>query len=129
MNFEGNKKKAFDFIEKTDYDYTDNHIHAYMATNLYLNNQQSKKALEIATNINPSNLYLDLPFWDLEKGYAYLNELKLDAAKAALQNFIGSFLNTDFFQKKTCLFRLHIIELSNFIVHGFFLSIWVEICE
>lgn len=91
MNFEGNKKKAFDFIEKTDYDYTDNHIHAYMATNLYLNNQQSKKALEIATNINPSNLYLDLPFWDLEKGYAYLNELKLDAAKAALQNFIGSF--------------------------------------
>ena len=91
MNFEGNKKKAFDFIEKTDYDYTDNHIHAYMATNLYLNNQQSQKALEIATNINPSNLYLDLPFWDLEKGYAYLNELKLDAAKIALQNFIGSF--------------------------------------
>lgn len=91
MNFEGNKKKAFDFIEKTAYDYTNNHLHAYMATNLYLNNQQSQKALQIASDINPSNAYLDLPFWELEKGYAYLNELKLDAAKTALHHFIASF--------------------------------------
>lgn len=91
MNFEGNKKKAFDFIEKTDYDYTNNHLHAYMATNLYLNNQQSQKALQIASAINPSNAYLDLPFWELEKGYASLNDLKLDAAKTALQNFLASF--------------------------------------
>ena len=76
MNFEGNKKKAFEFIEKTNYDYTNNHLHAYMATNLYLNNQQSKRALEIASGINPSNMYLELPFWDLEKGYANLNDLK-----------------------------------------------------
>ncbi len=91
MNFEGNKKKTFDFIEKTDYDYTNNHLHAYMATNLYLNNQQSQKALQIASNINPANTYLDLPFWQLEMGYAYLNDLKLDPAKAALQNFISRF--------------------------------------
>jgi hypothetical protein len=91
MNFEGNKKKAFDFIEKTDYDYINNHLHAYMATNLYLNNQQSQKALQIASDINPSNAYLDLPFWQLEMGYAYLNDLKLDAAKIALQNFIANF--------------------------------------
>ena len=91
MNFEGNKKKAFDFIEKTDYDYTNNHLHAYMATNLYLNNQQSQKALQIASAINPSNAYLDLPFWELEKGYASLNDLKLDAAKTAFQNFLSSF--------------------------------------
>lgn len=91
MNFEGNKKKAFDFIEKTNYDYTNNHLHAYMATNLYLNNQQSKRALEIASGINPSNVHLELPFWELEKGYANLNDLKLDAAKSALQNFIAHF--------------------------------------
>ena len=91
MNFEGNKKKAFDFIEKTDYDFTNNHLHAYMVTNLYLNHQQSQKALQIASNINSANNYLDLPFWQLEIGYAYLNELKLDAAKNALQQFIGSF--------------------------------------
>ena len=91
MNFEGNKKKTFDFIEKTDFDLVNNHLHAYMATNLYLNNQQSQKALQIASNINRSNQYLSLPFWQLEMGYAYLNDLKLDAAKNALQNFISSF--------------------------------------
>jgi len=103
MNFEGNKKKMFDFIENTDYDFTNNHLHAYMATNLYLNNQQSQKALQIVSNINPANTYLDLPFWQLEMGYAYLNELKLDAAKNALQQFIirfkGQFYVKDAFEK------------------------------
>jgi len=103
MNFEGNKKKTFDFIEKTDYDFINNHLHAYMATNLYLNNQQSQKALQVVSNINPANFYLDLPFWQLEIGYAYLNELKLDAAKSALQNFIdrfkGQFYVKDAFEK------------------------------
>ncbi len=103
MNFEGNRKKTFDFIEKTDYDFTNNHLHAYMATNLYLNNQQSQKALQIASNINPANTYLDLPFWQLEIGYAYLNELKLEAAKNALQQFInrfkGQFYLKDAFEK------------------------------
>ena len=103
MNFEGNKKKTFDFLENTDYDFTNNHLHAYMATNLYLNNQQSQKALQIASNINPANTYLDLPFWQFEMGYAYLNELKLDASKNALQQFInrfkGQFYVKDAFEK------------------------------
>ena len=103
MNFEGNKKKTFDFLENTDYDFTNNHLHTYMATNLYLNNQQSQKALQIASNINPANTYLDLPFWQFEMGYAYLNELKLDAAKNALQQFInrfkGQFYVKDAFEK------------------------------
>jgi hypothetical protein len=103
MNFEGNKKKTFDFLENTDYDFTNNHLHAYMATNLYLNNQQSQKALQIAYNINPANTYLDLPFWQLEIGYANLNDLKLDAAKNALQQFInrfkGQFYVKDAFEK------------------------------
>ena len=103
MNFEGNKKKTYDFLENTDYDFTNNHLHAYLATNLYLNNQQSQKALQIASNINPANTYLDLPFWQFEMGYAYLNELKLDAAKNALQQFInrfkGQFYVKDAFEK------------------------------
>ena len=103
MNFEGNKKKTFDFLENTDYDFNNNHLHAYMVTNLYLNNQQSQKALQIVSNINPANTYLDLPFWQLEIGYAYLNDLKLDAAKNALQQFInrfkGQFYVKDAFEK------------------------------
>jgi len=103
MNFEGNKKKTFDFIEKTEFDFVNNHLHAYMATNLYLNNQQSQKALQIASNINPATTFLELPFWQLEIGYAYLNDLKLDAAKTALQQFIdhfkGQFYVKDAFEK------------------------------
>jgi tetratricopeptide (TPR) repeat protein len=74
-----------------------------MATNLYLNNQQSQKALQIAGSINPSSAYLPLPFWELEKGYAYLNELKFEPAKAALQSFIihfkGQFYLKDAYEK------------------------------
>jgi hypothetical protein len=114
MNFEGNKKKTFDFIEKTDYDFTNNHLHAYMATNLYLNNQQSQKALQIVSNLNPSTNYLDLPFWQLEIGYAYLNELKLDAAKNAMQQFIsrfkGQFYVKDAYEKLSLIAYIQVYQ-------------------
>lgn len=91
MNFEGNKEKTFDFINKNDYDFKNNQMHAYMATNLYLNHQQSAKALAIVTELNNSDAYLDLPFWHLEIGYANLNELKLDKAQKAFTEFIATF--------------------------------------
>ena len=52
MNFEGNKEKTFDFINKNNYDLKNNQMHAYMATNLYLNHQQSAKALAIVNGLN-----------------------------------------------------------------------------
>jgi len=91
MNFEGNQKKAFAFIESTPYDFKKNQMHAYMAANLYLNHQQSNKALNIVQQMDNSEAYLPLPFWNLELGYAYINELKLDKAKVALSNFIRTF--------------------------------------
>ena len=91
MNFEGNKEKTFDFINKNNYDFKNNQMHAYMATNLYLNHQQSAKALAIVTELNNSDAYLDLPFWHLEIGYANLNELKLDKAQKAFTEFIATF--------------------------------------
>jgi hypothetical protein len=91
MNFEGNKEKTFDFINKNNYDFKNNQMHAYMATNLYLNHQQSAKALSIVTDLNNSDAYLDLPFWHLEIGYANLNELKLDKAQKAFTEFIATF--------------------------------------
>ncbi len=91
MNFEGNQRKTFNYIESIPYDFKRNQAHAYMATNLYLNHQQSKKALNIIQQMDKSDAYLALPFWNLETGYAYINELKLDAAKKALINFVNSF--------------------------------------
>jgi tetratricopeptide (TPR) repeat protein len=91
MNFEGNSKKAFNFIESTTYDFKRNHAHAYMAANLYLNYQQSSKTLNIIQQKENSEAYLTLPFWNLELGYAYINELKLDKAQKALTDFTQSF--------------------------------------
>lgn len=91
MNFEGNQKKAFAFIESTPYDFKKNQMHAYMAANLYLNHQQSNKALNIVQQMDNSDAYLSLPFWNLELGYAYINELKLDKAQKALSDFTQTF--------------------------------------
>lgn len=91
MNFEGNSKKAFDFIEHANFDFKKNHIHAYMATNLYLNHQQPQKALDIATNIEQGDAYLAISYWNYELGHIYFNEMKLDNAEKEFTQFINSF--------------------------------------
>lgn len=101
--FEGNKKKALDFIENGDYDFVKNHLHAYMATNLYLSNQHAQKALGIANGIDKSDAYLQIPFWHYEKGFAYLNQLDLDNAQNEflkfVQTFKGQFYVKDAYEK------------------------------
>ena len=100
MNFEGNTKKTFDFIEHTAYDFKKNHVHAYMATNLYLNHQQPIKALAIATNIEKGDAYLALPFWNYQLGNSYFNEMKLDNAEKEYTQFIATFKG-NFYVKDT----------------------------
>lgn len=101
--FEGNKNKALDFLEKTMYDFKKNHLHAYMATNLYLGNQQAKRSLHIAESILKTEAYMDLPFWNYEKGFGYLNQLKFDQSEQAfiqyLQSFKGNFYVKDAYEK------------------------------
>jgi tetratricopeptide (TPR) repeat protein len=78
-------------------------MHAYMATNLYLNHQQSAKALNVVQQLETGPAYLQLPFWNLELGYAYTNELKLDKAQKYLtdftQTFKGKFYIKDAFER------------------------------
>jgi hypothetical protein len=100
MNFEGNTKKTFDFIEHTAYDFKKNQLHAYMATNLYLNHQQPIKALDIATNIEKGDAYLPLPFWNYQLGNSYFNEMKLDNAEKEYTQFIATFKG-NFYVKDT----------------------------
>ena len=91
LNFEGNRKKAIDFIESTNYNFKRNHIHAYMATNIYLSNQQAKKSLDIANGIELNDAYLKMPFWNYEKGFAYLNQLNLEKSHQELTTFVNEF--------------------------------------
>ncbi len=89
--FEGNKNKALDFLEKADYDFKRNHLHAYMATNLYLGNQQARRSAEMAENIAKSDAYTDVPFWHFEKGFGYLNQLKFDQSEREFLQFVNQF--------------------------------------
>ena len=91
MNFEGNQEKAFEFIESAPYDFKKNQYHSYMAANLYLNHQQSSKALKIVQEMEMTDAYMPLPFWQFEIGYAYINELKLDKAQKAFTEFVTTF--------------------------------------
>lgn len=103
MNFEGNAKKTFDFIEHHTYDFKKNHMHAYMATNLYLNNRMASKSLGIANEIEIGASYMNVPFWNYEKGYAYFNQMKLDLAQKELlvftNTFKGNFYIKDAYEK------------------------------
>lgn len=103
MNFEGDTKKTFDFIEHHNYDFKKNHIHAYMATNLYLNHHNATKALEIANGIELSPAYLNIPFWHYEKGFALFNQMKFDLAQKEFLSFVneftGNFYKKDAYEK------------------------------
>jgi tetratricopeptide (TPR) repeat protein len=103
LNFEGNPKKTIQFIETGPYDWKKNHLHAYMATNIYLNNQRSAKAIEVANDTEKSNAYMAMPFWNFEKGYAYLNQLQLEKAmnefKMFTTSFKGNFYIKDAYEK------------------------------
>lgn len=89
--FEGNKNKALAFLEKTDFDFKRNHLHAYMATNLYLGNQQAKRSVDIAEGILKSDAYTDVPFWNYEKGFGYLNQLNFDQSEKEFLQFVNQF--------------------------------------
>ncbi|GDX44485.1 hypothetical protein LBMAG23_14620 [Bacteroidota bacterium] len=101
--FEGNKNKALEFLDKADYDFKRNHLHAYMATNLYLGNQQARRSVEIAEGIVKSDEYTDVPFWHFEKGFGYLNQLKFDQSEKEflqfVQQFKGNFYLKDAYEK------------------------------
>jgi tetratricopeptide (TPR) repeat protein len=109
MFFENNEKKAFEFLERPEYDFKFNQMHAYMAVNLNLNHQRSAKALAIMNQIDNNDSYLKLPFWHLESGYANLNELKLEVAQKELLEFINT--NKGFFYIKDAYEKLSWIAL------------------
>lgn len=88
---EGDPDKAVRFIGQGGLDLARNHLHAFMAMNIHINNQRSEAALRIIDGIDSSPAYLPIPFWDFERGHIYLNLLRLREAKDAYTRFVNSF--------------------------------------
>lgn len=82
--------EALAFIRQQKLDVVNNHLFAYMAANLSLNNQQAETCERIVRSRNLHSGYLKTPVWDFLLGYA--NLYKLDAeAEDHFENFLDAF--------------------------------------
>ncbi len=104
-----NKEGVARFIDEQRLDLVNNHLMAYLATNLSLNNQQGEKALKIMEGRSGAPGYLSTPVWDLEMGYVKLHRLEPDAViyfDRFLKQFKGKFYVKDALQKMSWLYYL-----------------------
>jgi len=100
---ENNKEEALKFIQIRKLDITNNHLMAFMASNLAVNNKQPELAKSIILNRNKSADYLQTPMWDYELGLAKIYHLETQDALVILEsfanNFKGNFYKKDVYQK------------------------------
>ena len=103
FNIENKKDEALQFIKERKLDVVNNHLLAYMATNLNKNNQQTEVAKNIILNRNKSPEYLQTEVWDYELGYCQLHQMELRNAINSFGNFVnnykGNFYIKDVYQK------------------------------
>ena len=88
---ENKKEEAFAFTREYKLDLVNNHLHAYMAVNLAINNKQAEYAKNIILNRNKSDEYLKVGIWDFELGYIRLFHLETTESAKLLNNFVTNF--------------------------------------
>jgi tetratricopeptide (TPR) repeat protein len=107
---ENKKEEALAFTQQRKLDLVNNHLHAYMAANLGINNKQSEFSKNIILNRNRSDEYLKTGVWDFELGFTKLYHLETqEAAKyleSFLSNFKGKFYVKDAYQKLSWCYYL-----------------------
>jgi len=106
---ENKREEVFNFIRQNKLDVRNNHLYAYLAVNLAINDQQSAYAERVLQEKNNAAGYLVMPIWDLEMGYASINHLDPDAhiyLERFLRSFKGRFYVKDALQKLSWYYYL-----------------------
>ena len=106
---ENKRDEVFGFIRRNRLDVRNNHLYAYLAANLAINDQQSAYAEQVIRQKNDAGGYFDMPVWDLEMGYATLNHLEPGAhvyLEHFIQRFKGRFYVKDALQKLSWCYYL-----------------------
>jgi tetratricopeptide (TPR) repeat protein len=106
---ENKKEEVFRFIRENNLDIKNNHLFAYLAANISLNDQQSGYTQQVIEQKNKSDAYLTMPVWDMEMGYAKLNHLDPDAnsyLEKFIREFKGKFYVKDVLQKLSWYYYL-----------------------
>ena len=93
--------EAFAFIEQRKLDVVNNHLFAFMAANLAVNNKKADYAKNIILNRNTSPGYLALPMWNYEMAFIRLDHLELQQAAADFEHFLSVFKGS-FYVKDAC---------------------------
>lgn len=107
---ENKKDEALAFVQQKKLDLVNNHLHAYMAANLGLNNKQSEYSKNVILARNKSDEYLRTNVWDFELGFTKLYHLETQEAarylETFLNNFKGKFYVKDAYQKLSWCYYL-----------------------
>lgn len=88
---ENKPDEVFKLIQTRKLDIINNHLFAYLASNLAINSKQTEYARQIIQGRNMSAAYLQTPAWDFEMGYVKFHKLQLDDAIFSFQKFINNF--------------------------------------
>lgn len=97
------KDETMQHIASGKMDLINNHLFAYMASNLAINNKQTELAKNIILNRNKATSYMQTSIWDMEMGFVKLHQLELNEAiqyfEKYVANFKGNFYVKDIYQK------------------------------
>ncbi|HNP22678.1 MAG TPA: tetratricopeptide repeat protein [Panacibacter sp.] len=83
--------KVFRYVDQQKLDLVNNHLLAYMAANLAVNNKKNDLAASIIQKRNQSKDYLDISVWDFELAYTRLRRLQTNEAIYYFQQFNSEF--------------------------------------
>ncbi len=110
FHIQNQPEQVFQFINQKKFDLVNNHLLAYMAANLAINNKMNEYARSIIQNRNNSAAYMQTPVWNFELAYIQMRHLELaDAAKNFeyyLSHFKGRFYVKDACEKLSWCYYL-----------------------
>ena len=88
---ENQPQQVFQLINQKKLDLVNNHLMAYMAANLAINNKMNEYARSIILNRNNSSAYMQTPIWNFELGYVQMRHLELADATKNFEYFVSHF--------------------------------------
>lgn len=94
-------EKVFQFITQRKLDLVNNHLLAYMAANLAINNKMNEYARSVIQNRNNSSAYMQTPIWNFELAYVQMRHLELAEATKNFEYYLAHFKGK-FYVKDAC---------------------------
>lgn len=88
---ENKPDEVFDLIRSKKLDIVNNHLFAYLTSNLAINSKQTEYARQVIQGRNMSPEYMETAAWDFEMGYVKFHKLQLGDAIYSFQKFIDNF--------------------------------------